>query len=310
MSNILNVGLMQSRGHEGIVESLERIERTVETLMEGLNKPDIICGVEMGIGMYLTDGGRQSFDTVPGVATEKLSALAKKHSVYLVPGSMTESVDVEGEAVYYNTIPIFSPEGKLINKYRKMSPYYPLEEKSRMGGEYVVFDIPEKDAKIGIMNCHDWCFPEVSRNLTMMGAEILIRPAVDPEGLYGICKNIAPARAFENQAFFISLNMAGEFFGCKAYGKSMVCAPDARVIYEAGETETFLTLPLDIDEVKNARRYGTNYTDQLLRQLKHFDHKLIYNDDIGKAPIYKTLPDADLTMVDRFKDLRENNIIK
>lgn len=302
MRKFLNLGIIQSSGNSDIEQNLERIEKDINDLMQRPMKPELICGVELGIGKWWAE--TQEYDTIPGRATERLSQIARTYGVYLVPGSMTEAVSGEdGRTRYYNSIPVFNPQGEIIDVYRKMCPYYPNEEGITKGEKFVVFDIPEKDIKVGVINCHDWCFPEVSRAVTLMGAQLILRPAVDPEGLYQVCKSISPTRAFENQCYFASINMVGRFGAIDCYGHSNVYGPDARPVYEAGDKECLLTLVLDFDVVENARRYGTCYTDQLLRQYRYFNIPNPYAGKLDEAPLYNNLPEPDLTLKNQKEDL-------
>ena len=83
-------------------------------------------------------------DTIPGKVTDELSKIAKKYGVYLIAGSMLEVKEVDGKTLHYNSIPIFNPEGELIDVYRKMCPYYPVEDIITPGREYCTFDIKER----------------------------------------------------------------------------------------------------------------------------------------------------------------------
>ena len=311
MSRCLNVGMVQSGGPAADFETcLARSQKDVEKLMGGMNVPELIAGVEMAVGCcWKGSPDKLEGDTIPGRVTQELSAIAKENGIYFMPGSMVERVEKDGKTIRYNSIPIFDPQGELIDVYRKICPYYPAESAITPGDRYVTFDIKEKNIKIGVLNCHDWCFPEISRNLALLGAEVLIKPAIDPEGLYETCKTVAPTRAFENQAYFISLNHAGEWAGGYAYGHSMVAAPDGRILYEAGQTPVSLTMTLDLDQVENIRRYGTGYTDQLLRQLPHFNPPMPYAECIKDAPIYKKLPEPDLTVECRKKMFKEEGLL-
>ena len=303
MRRYLNIGLMQSGDVTSDFEtSLARIHKDVDNLMMGMNVPELIVGCEMAIGRFFqSDETEQGGDTIPGKVSDELAAIAKQYGIYFMPGSMLEvEYDENGEiANRYNSIPIFNPDGELIDVYRKMCPYMPVEYNITPGDRYVTFDIKEKDIKIGVMNCHDWCFPEISRNLTLLGAEVLIRPAIDPEGLMEICKSLAPARAVENQAYFISLNWAGDFLGSKAYGHSVVYGPEGNLIYEGGDVPTYLTITLDVDRVKDAREFGTFYTDQFLRQLALFNPPQPYAERYDEAPVVKGLPKYDRTYKER-----------
>ena len=311
MRRFLNVGMIQSETYPLDFETcLARIRKDVDDLMAGMHVPELVLGVEMAIGRYWADDETQlGGDTIPGRVTDELGRIAKEYGIYFIPGSMIESCVENGEKKLYNSLPIFGPDGEIIDVYRKICPYYPAEEGFSPGNKYVTFDIKEKNIKIGVMICHDWCFPEISRNLTLMGAEFLFRPAIDPEGLYESCKALAPARAFENQAYFLSLNASGDYLGGRAYGRSILAGPDGNVLWEAGDNTTMLTVTLDFDRVSDVRRYGTNYTDQLLRQLKVFDPPMPYAGSLADAPVFRDLPEPDMTMAERAEMFKKEGLM-
>ena len=294
MSRYLNFGLMQYELAPNCDGNIEKINKHVDMLMSGMNRPEMIMGPEFALGFdaRLTDEILDVF-----------SNIAKEYKIYFLPGTV---ISEENEAIY-NTLPIFGPDGDLIDKYHKICPYYPVENIFAQGDRAVVFEIPEKQIKVGVMICHDWCFPEISRNLTLMGAEILLRPAADPEGLYEAFKHVAPVRALENQAYFISVSSCGNNQGYFAYGHSVIANPEGRVIYEAGSTEVNLCVTLDMDLVERTRKYGTFFTEQLLRQLKTFRFPTPY-DDIEDAPIFKDLPDPDMKLKERLMHIQNEGL--
>ena len=114
MGRYLNVGLLQSESKDSSFdESLKRIELSVDNLMTGMNRPDIIVGPEMNIGLRWK--GERSGDTIPGRVTDILGELARKHGIYLRVGSMLEVQRFEdGTKKLYNSVPIFNPQGELI----------------------------------------------------------------------------------------------------------------------------------------------------------------------------------------------------
>lgn len=57
-------------------------------------------------------------EPIPGRTTEHLSALAARHRMYILGGSLLERVP--GEARFYNTSPLFDRTGRLIARYRKI----------------------------------------------------------------------------------------------------------------------------------------------------------------------------------------------
>ena len=298
MNRYLNVGIMQYEISEDYHINLEKIKRNVSMLMNGMNRPEMILGPELCLGP-------NAKDTVPGEITRILSDIAREYRIYFLPGSIKEIVKTGEDEVLYNTLPIFGPGGELIDTYQKICPYYPVESTITPGSRYVIFPIKEKDIKVGVMICHDWSFPEISRNLTLMGAEILFRPAIDPEGLYETFKYVPSVRAMENQAYFISLNAAGNYCGTNAYGHSMITDPEGKIIYEAGRSELNYCITLDMDLVERTRTYGTLFTEQLVRQLSLFRIPMPFAGRIEEAPIFKTLPHADKNLQERLDKLRK-----
>jgi len=298
MNRYLNVGIMQYEISDDYNKNIDKIKRNVFALMNGMNRPEIILGPELGMGP-------NAKDVIPGKLTDSLSMIAREYGIYFIPGSLKEIVKNGREEILYNTLPIFGPDGAMIDTYRKICPYYPVESATSPGDRYVVFSIKEKDINIGVMICHDWCFPEISRNLTLMGAEILIRPAIDPEGLYESFKYVPSVRALENQAYFISLNAVGNYSGAYAYGHSMIADPEGRIIYEAGGTEINYCITLDADFVTRTRTHGTFFTEQLVRQLKLFKIPMPFAGRIEEAPVFEMLPDADRNLQERLNKIRE-----
>ena len=112
-------------------------------------------------------------ETMPGPTETRYQALAKKHGIWLVPGSIYERV---GEDVF-NTAPVINPEGEIIARYRKMYPFLPYEKGVKSGTEFVTFDIPEV-GRFGVSICYDGWVPETTRALAWKGAEIVIHPTM------------------------------------------------------------------------------------------------------------------------------------
>ena len=194
--------------------------------MNSYHRPEMIVGVEGGIGYFPSE-------TIPGHTTERLCAIAKKYGIYFLPGTMHEkSTELPGD-MFYNSAPIINPLGEIIAVYRKMAPWAPAESQCALGKEYVVFDMPEKATKIGVLICYDSNFPEIARNLTLLGAEVLVKLTMDPEELYYVNKYVHYTRALENQAYFISTNGSGFFRSLSLYGSSQIINPEGQLLWEA-----------------------------------------------------------------------------
>lgn len=139
--------------------------------------------------------GKTYFDvgeSIPGPSTEYFGKLAKKHDLYIVAG-IVERVDY----LIYNVAVLIDPEGQVAGKYRKVTlPRTEIDMGIVPGDEYPVFDT--RFGKIGIMICYDGFFPEVARQLSNNGAEVIAFPVA------GCNPMLAAARACENHVYVVS----------------------------------------------------------------------------------------------------------
>jgi predicted amidohydrolase len=131
-------------------------------------------------------------EPIPGPSTEYFGELAKKHNLYIVPGLFERA----GHLVY-NVAVLIGPDGKIVGKYRKVClPRGEIEGGIAPGSDYPVFDT--RFGKVGMMVCYDGFFPEVARELSNRGAEVIAWP------VWGCNPQLASARACENHVYLVS----------------------------------------------------------------------------------------------------------
>lgn len=131
-------------------------------------------------------------EPIPGPSTDYFAALAKQHDLYLVAGL----VEREGHLVY-NVAVLLGPEGQIVGKYRKVClPRGEWAAGLQPGEEYPVFTT--RLGKVGMMVCYDGFFPEVARELSRRGAEVIAFP------VWGCNPLLAAARACENHVYIVS----------------------------------------------------------------------------------------------------------
>jgi predicted amidohydrolase len=131
-------------------------------------------------------------EPVPGPSTEYFGRLARENDLYIVAG-LVERV----EHLVYNVAVLIGPDGKVAGKYRKVT----LPDGEANGGvtpgrEYPVF--ATRFGTLGMMVCYDGFFPEVARELTKRGAEVIAWP------VWGCNPDLARARAAENHVYLVS----------------------------------------------------------------------------------------------------------
>lgn len=191
------------------------------------------------------------------------SQLAGDLGIWLVPGSVYERGD---DGHVYNTTPVYSPEGKRLAAYRKICPWRPYE-KTRPGSAFQVVDLLGI-GRIGVSICYDTWFPEISRHLAWMGAELIVnvvRTATSDRAQEEVLNR---ANAIANQVFVASVNSAAP----SGVGRSLLIDPQGTVRSQAPDNgDTTLTDVVDLDEVTNVRRYGTAGLNRIWEQFRPGD---------------------------------------
>ena len=131
-------------------------------------------------------------EAVPGPTTDYFGQIAKQNHIHVVLSLY------EREAhLVYNTAVLIDAEGDLIGKYRKVClPHGEVEKGIAPGYDYPVFDTTF--GRVGLMVCYDGFFPEVARELSNRGAEVIAWP------VWGCNPLLAQARACENHVYVVS----------------------------------------------------------------------------------------------------------
>lgn len=131
-------------------------------------------------------------EPIPGESTKYFGGLAKKHDLYIVAGLLER----EGHQVF-NVAVLIGPDGEVVGKYRKVTlPRGEIEGGIVPGNSYPVFET--RFGKVGMMICYDGFFPEVARELSNRGAEVIAWP------VWGCNPMLGKARACENHVYVVS----------------------------------------------------------------------------------------------------------
>lgn len=194
-----------------------------------------------------------------GEAEQRLQAIAAKYRMWLIPGSMFEQLDGK----IYNTTPIINADGIVVDRYRKMFPFYPYEQGISAGDRFVVFDMPEV-GRIGLSICYDMWFPETTRTLAAMGAEVIIHPTmtdtIDREVELAMCR----AAAAQNQVYFFDVNGVGD----GGVGQSCVVDCSGYVVHQASVMPEIMAVQVDLGKVRREREQGLRGLGQVLKSFR------------------------------------------
>ncbi len=138
-----------------------------------------------GTGLSMT----QCAEPIPGPSTEYFGHLAQKHNLYIVAGLVERD-----RHLVYNVAVLLGPDGQLVGKYRKVClPRDEVVGGIAPGSDYPVFST--RFGKVGMMICYDGFFPEVARELSNRGAEVIAWP------VWGCNPILASARACETRTW-------------------------------------------------------------------------------------------------------------
>lgn len=204
---------------------------------------------------------------LPNEHTERYHRFCKEHRCYLQTGTFLERRDDYPDVVF-NTTCLIGPAG-ILSSYRKVNPWIPWEVHA---SPHDVEDFPEplfpvidtELGKLGVAICYDWLFPEVLRELSFAGAEVLIRVSayMDPWGAtqpMDWWTLFNRARAAENTAYVVAANQGASMQNYPPFswpGGSMVVDYDGRVLAQAdtGPGEKVVVAPIDIDGLRAERQ--------------------------------------------------------
>ena len=197
--------------------------------------------------------------SLPGEAEARLAGIARHNALWLVPGSLFERRD----GAIFNTTPVIAPDGTVIARYRKMFPFRPYEHGVEAGADFVVFDIPAV-ARVGVSICYDMWFPETTRTLAAMGAEVILHPTMTDTIDREVELSIARASAAMNQCYFFDVNGVAD----GGVGRSIVVDPSGYVLHEGGHGQEIIPVLVDLDRVAGERETGLRALGQPLKSFR------------------------------------------
>lgn len=196
---------------------------------------------------------------LPGEVEPFYAGLARDTGLWLVPGSIYEREDQR----VYNTALVINPQGETVGRYRKLFPFCPYEQGVQPGEDFLVFDVPGV-GRFGVSICYDQWFPETTRQLAWLGAEVILCPTMTYTIDRELELSLARANAISNQCYFFNINVAGDL----GNGRSIIIGPDGRVIHEAGELSETIPVEVDLGHVRRVRERGVHGLCQTLKSFR------------------------------------------
>jgi predicted amidohydrolase len=181
----------------------------------------------------------------------QISRIAESRDCWIHSGSFIFKHSNEN---LYNRSYLINRKGEIAAEYDKNHLFGidSGESKTLTAGNNLCV-ISTEYGKIGIATCFDLRFPELFRELVLLGAEVIIVVSAWPKKRIEDFKLLSRARALENQVILINCNGVG-FQGNELLGgNSIVINPRGNLILEMGDYEDHHRITVDLKQVHDYR---------------------------------------------------------
>lgn len=256
-SNHSIVALVQMRSSENKEENLKASVDFISRAAD--RKASLICFPEFQMAFSpLKQSPKDLANNVAefidgGNFVSALCRSAKRNKIGVI-ATVYERNKNKNEFKVYDTAVIINNKGQITSVYRKLHLYNALgfrESDKLIQGNVIEKPVSTSVGNIGLMICYDIRFPEMSRILTVNGADILVVPSA---WVYGIMKEdhwrtMIMARAIENGSYIIAPDQVGNIFS----GRSMVADPFGTVLLDMGDKQGMDVIEIDKSRVMKVR---------------------------------------------------------
>ncbi|HLW66054.1 MAG TPA: carbon-nitrogen hydrolase family protein [Gemmataceae bacterium] len=185
-------------------------------------------------------------EPIPGPSTGRLATLCKELNIWAAVGMLER----DGEAIY-NACILVGPNG-LLASYRKIHlPFLGVDRFTTPGDRpFAVHDIG--GLRVGMSICYDGGFPETTRILMLLGADLVVLPTNWPAGAESTVKHLVQCRALENHLYYAAVNRVGRERSTRYIGQSKIVNVNGELLASAGaEEETILFAEIDPAVARN-----------------------------------------------------------
>jgi len=191
-------------------------------------------------------------EPIGGESLRPLMALAKRHKVFILAGSVYEKA--KGIKKVYNTSVLIDDNGKISTRYRKIHLFDAIigkkvikESRLFVAGRKMAIGVVDQ-LRVGLSVCYDLRFPHLYKSYAQQGAHVLCVPSAFTKATgQAHWEVLLRARAIENLCYVLAPNQVGkDGRGVPSYGHSMIIDPWGKILAEAsGDKEEIIYAHLD-----------------------------------------------------------------
>jgi|TARA_Y100000294_G_C8561529_1_gene339263 predicted amidohydrolase len=246
----MKVGFIQTNPEFG------RVKENTNNIIEKLKEIDadlIVLPELFNIGYNFKDKEEllNYAETANGETAIALQRVAREKDICIVAGIAEKD---ENKDIVYNSAIMVTKDK--INVYRK-THLFDNEKKIFEPGNTGFNVFGYKNAKIGMMICFDWVFPEAARTLALKNCDIIAHPA---NLVLSYCPETMKTRAIENGVFTITCNRFGKEKGLDFIGMSQITDTKGNILYRASEDkEEIKVVEINIEEARSKSMTKNNH---------------------------------------------------
>ncbi|AXI45765.1 hydrolase [Sulfitobacter sp. SK012] len=163
-----------------------------------------------------------------GPTAQVIAELAKSNSVAIHYGF----AERDGAEIY-NAAQCFGPDGNRLGGHRKLAIPPGFEANHFKPGQGCKL-FSYRGIQIATLICYDAEFPETTRRVTSLGADLILVPTALGDQWGWVAQRMIPTRAYENGVFLAYANSAGEENGMGFLGQSFIADPMGQELARAG----------------------------------------------------------------------------